>query len=62
MLSNVGDYKNMANNAIKILSNEKKLKEFKSKALKQAKKFDVKRVLPIYEKLYKDCIESHFNK
>ena len=62
MLSNVGDYKNMANNAIKILSNEKKLKEFKSKALKQAKKFDVKRVLPIYEKLYKKCIESHFNK
>ena len=62
MLSNVGDYKKMAKDSINILSNEKKLKEFKSKALQQAKKFDVKRVLPIYEKLYKDCIESHFNK
>ena len=62
MLSNVGDYKKMAKDSINILSNEKKLKEFKSKALQQAKKFDVKRVLPIYEKLYKKCIESHFNK
>ena len=62
MLSNVGDFKNMANNAIKILSNENQLNKFKANALKQAQKFDVKKILPLYEKLYEDCIEGHFNK
>ena len=62
MLSNVGDFKNMANNALKILSNENQLNKFKANALKQAQKFDVKKILPLYEKLYEDCIEGHFNK
>ena len=62
MLSNVGDFKNMANNALKMLSNEHQLNKFKANALKQAQKFDVKKILPLYEKLYEDCIEGHFNK
>jgi N-acetyl-alpha-D-glucosaminyl L-malate synthase BshA len=51
-LSNVGDVDDMAANAVKLLSNEKILKEFKENALKQAKKFDITNVLPLYEKLY----------
>ena len=62
MLSNVGDFKNMANNALKMLSNEHQLNKFKANALKQAQKFDIKKILPLYEKLYEDCIEGHFNK
>ena len=62
MLSNVGDFKNMAKNALKMLSNEDQLNKFKANALKQAQKFDVKKILPLYEKLYEDCIEGHFNK
>ena len=58
----VGDFKNMANNALKMLSNEHQLNKFKANALKQAQKFDVKKILPLYEKLYEDCIEGHFNK
>jgi N-acetyl-alpha-D-glucosaminyl L-malate synthase BshA len=51
-LSNVGDVDDMAANAVKLLSNEKMLREFKENALKQAKKFDIANVLPLYEKLY----------
>ena len=62
MLSNVGDFKNMAENAIEILSDEKKLIKFKKGAFNQASKFDVKNILPLYEKLYEDCVKNHFNK
>jgi N-acetyl-alpha-D-glucosaminyl L-malate synthase BshA len=51
-LSNVGDIQDMAANAIKILENEDVLKEFKSNALKQAKKFDLDLILTQYEALY----------
>ena len=62
MLSYVGDFNSMAKNALKMLSNEHQLNKFKANALKQAQKFDVKKILPLYEKLYEDCIEGHFNK
>ena len=62
MLSNVGDFKNMAENAVEILSDEKKLIRFKEGAFNQALKFDVKNILPKYEKLYENCLKNHFNK
>jgi N-acetyl-alpha-D-glucosaminyl L-malate synthase BshA len=53
-LSNVGDVDDMAKNAIKLLSDEKLLSKFKANAFNQAKKFDINKVLPVYEKLYQN--------
>ena len=57
-LSNVGDIDDMAKNAIHILGDESRLNEFKANAHKQAEKFDIKKVLPLYEALY-DEISGH---
>jgi N-acetyl-alpha-D-glucosaminyl L-malate synthase BshA len=56
MLSNVGDVDDMASNAIGILSDENKLKQFRVNALEQAKKFQVEKVLPQYLALYKSVL------
>tara|TARA_B100000963_G_scaffold248436_1_gene217559 strand:+ start:948 stop:2084 length:1137 start_codon:yes stop_codon:yes gene_type:complete len=61
-LSEVGDVKEMSSNATEILSNENKLLLFKENALKQAMKFDVKQILPRYEKMYKKCIDDYLSK
>lgn len=55
-LSNVGDVNDMSKNALTILSNEEKYKEFKSNALEQAMKFDINKIVPEYEALYKSFI------
>lgn len=57
-LSNVGDVNAMANNALSLLKNEEKLKQFKLQAFGQAKKFDILNVLPMYEKLYQKIIKK----
>lgn len=51
-LANVGDVTTMANDAIKILQDEKKLKQMKEAAYEQACKFDLHNIIPLYEKLY----------
>ena len=56
-LSNVGDVDDMARNAIYILEDEERLKQFKSNAFAQAKRFDIVNVLPVYEAYYKQVIE-----
>ena len=56
-LSNVGDVADMARNAIYILEDEERLKQFKSNAFAQAKRFDIVNVLPVYEAYYKQVIE-----
>ena len=61
-LSEVGDVKEMSSNATEILSNENKLLLFKENALKQAMKFDVKQILPRYEKIYEECIDDYLSK
>ena len=43
----------MSNNAIEILSNENLKKKFKSQAFENAKKYDIKKVIPLYENIYK---------
>ena len=52
----------MSSNAVEILSNENKLLLFKENALKQAMKFDVKQILPRYEKIYEKCIDDYLSK
>ncbi|PCJ01537.1 MAG: N-acetyl-alpha-D-glucosaminyl L-malate synthase BshA [Flavobacteriales bacterium] len=55
-LSNVGDVKAMAENTLKIISDDITLEKFKENAYQQAKVFDIRIVLPKYEKLYKSLI------
>ena len=57
-MSKVGDYEDMAKNIIALLSDEKKLAQFKANAFEQAKKFDINVILPQYEKLYEDVIKA----
>jgi N-acetyl-alpha-D-glucosaminyl L-malate synthase BshA len=58
-LSNVGNIKEMSKNAISILSDEVKLKQFKENALKVATNFDIQKILPLYEELYIKAIEEN---
>ena len=55
-LHDVGNIEKMAESAIKILGNENTLQTFKKNALEQAKKFDIKNILPLYEQLYTDTL------
>lgn len=55
-LSNVGDVDDMANNALKLLTDENLMQEFKNNAYEQAKKFDVDLILPHYEKIYNQLV------
>jgi len=58
-LSNVGDIEDMAKNAMYILSDEEILNRFKANAYEQAKKFDILKILPYYESLYKELITKN---
>jgi L-malate glycosyltransferase len=55
-MSNVGDVEEMSKNALAILKDDESLRAFKSNALAQAKKFDIDRIVPEYEALYKRII------
>jgi N-acetyl-alpha-D-glucosaminyl L-malate synthase BshA len=63
-LSNVGDVARMSRCAIEILQNDETLAIFKQNAYEQACKFDIRNIVPVYEKLYSrfctmDCEESY---
>lgn len=51
-LADVGDVEAMAKYALEILKDEASLNKFKLQALEQAKNFEIKQILPIYEALY----------
>lgn len=55
-LSAVGDVADMAKNAIYILEDESRLNKFKKSAYAQAKRFDIKNILPVYESYYKQVL------
>ena len=57
-LSNVGDIDSMAENALKILSDNATLAKFRESALSVAQKFDIKNILPLYEALYQEAIDN----
>ncbi len=60
-LHEVGDIEGMTASAVKLLSDQNLLDQFKSNALKQAEKFAIQQVLPMYEKLYKAVIEKTYH-
>lgn len=57
-LSDVGNIKEMAENGIKILKDDKTLNQFKVQAQEQARQFSLEKILPEYEELYKDVVEK----
>lgn len=58
-LSEVGDVDDMAKNAIHILKSEETLNEFKKNARLSALAFDLNKILPEYENLYKSVLLSN---
>jgi len=61
-LSDVGDVEDMARNALKILSDENRLEKFKQNAHDVALKFDILKVLPLYEAIYEKAYNSRYKK
>jgi len=59
-MGNVGDTDDMAAKAISILSDEVKLAEFKQNALKVAQEFDIQKVIPLYEQIYRRALKQQF--
>lgn len=57
-LSDVGDVDSMAENALKILSDDTTLAQFRESALSVAQQFDIKNILPLYEALYHEAINN----
>ena len=57
-LCDVGDVDNMSAKAIHILSDETRLREFKSRAKKQALRFDINNIVPVYEAYYKEILSE----
>ncbi|MBF6609083.1 MAG: N-acetyl-alpha-D-glucosaminyl L-malate synthase BshA [Flavobacterium sp.] len=55
-LSDVGDIDGMAANAIKILSDDRVLEQFRANALEVARQFDIQNILPLYEAIYEKAI------
>lgn len=57
-LSDVGNVQEMALNGISILADENKLEEFKKNAHREAEKFDINNIVPLYEELYKKALKG----
>lgn len=58
-LSEVGNIDEMSENAIKILKEDAVLADFKTNAFETAKKFDITKILPLYERLYQKAINKN---
>lgn len=57
-LSDVGNVNEMSVNALKILSDDNVLNQFKQNALEKAAEFDIKKILPLYEDIYKQALAT----
>ena len=53
-LLNVGDIDSMADKAIKLLNDKDMLAKFKENSYSHAMKFDLPKILPLYENIYED--------
>lgn len=57
-LSNVGDVQEMSKHAISILASDENLTTFKHQAKMQANNFDVNKIVPLYEKIYRRVLRK----
>ena len=53
LLSDIGDVKKMIEDSLHILSNEEIHNKFKTNARKRAEDFDIHKIVPLYEEVYK---------
>lgn len=57
-LSDVGNVEEMANYAMKILENDELLSKFKNQAKEISKRFDTKKIVPLYEEVYANATQK----
>ena len=57
-LSNVGDVDDMSRHALHMLGDEERLKTFKKAALAQARRFEKQHIIPMYEALYAQVVNT----
>lgn len=57
-LSEINDVDDMTKNALHIVSDDKRLADFKANAKKISKKFDIHKIVPQYEKIYEDTLKN----
>ena len=57
--SEIGDIDSMSSNAIKILSDKSLKKKYRSQAFENAKKYDIKKIIPLYENIYDEAIKIY---
>jgi len=57
-LSNVGDVEDMSRHALHMLGDEERLKTFKKAALAQARRFEKQHIIPMYEALYTQVVDT----
>ena len=57
-LAEIGNIEAMSNYTIKLLSDENLLTQMKKNAKDQALRFDLKNILPLYEKMYDDTLSN----
>lgn len=57
-LSNVNDIDDMSNNALNILKDLTVLSQFKENAKVQSKKFDLRNIVPMYERIYEETLKT----
>lgn len=58
-MSNVGDVDDMAKNSIYVLEDAERLKKFKKQALDHARTYDIKNIMPKYEKVYEEVLSKN---
>jgi N-acetyl-alpha-D-glucosaminyl L-malate synthase BshA len=56
-LSDVGKIEDMASNAIRLLQDPSMLQQFRMQAREQAARFDIQKILPLYEALYRQALD-----
>ena len=56
-LSDVGDVEDMATKALSILNDDETLARFKAQSQAHAAKFDIKKIVPLYEALYESVLD-----
>lgn len=61
-LSNVGDVDEMTKNALYILSDNTRLHQFKRRAKEVGQKFDIDKIVPVYEKIYEAALKREREK
>lgn len=57
-LSDLGNVEEMAKNALKILASDETLETFKKQAVEAAMVYDTKKIVPLYESLYKEALNK----